>query len=136
MNIKIYGNRGSIPTPLTTKQYREKMNAVLKLYQKNGDKFEGDLNKFWKSLPPYLKYVFGGNTTCIFIETPHNKFMIDCGTGGKNITTDNVTARNLLNVQRIALRRENQRMMSFDTALYYDESLDAKAVEKEYNKNY
>jgi acetaldehyde dehydrogenase / alcohol dehydrogenase len=63
-------------------------------------------------------------------------FTLGCGTGGKNITTDNVTARNLMNVQRIALRRENQRMMSFDSALYYDESLGAEAIEKQYNLNY
>ena len=63
-------------------------------------------------------------------------FTLGCGTGGKNITTDNVTARHLLNVQRIALRRENERMMRFDASMYYDESLDAEAIEKAFNNNY
>lgn len=63
-------------------------------------------------------------------------FTLGCGTGGKNITTDNVTARHLINVQRIALRRENQRFMRFDNSLYLDESLDSDAIETLYNKNY
>ncbi|OGV54351.1 MAG: hypothetical protein A2X45_05730 [Lentisphaerae bacterium GWF2_50_93] len=61
---------------------------------------------------------------------------LGCGTGGKNITTDNVTAKNLLNIQRIARRRENQRLEKFDKSLYFDESLDAGAIEKIYNRNF
>jgi acetaldehyde dehydrogenase/alcohol dehydrogenase len=63
-------------------------------------------------------------------------FTLGCGTGGKNITTDNVTARHLVNIQRIARRRENQRLMRFDAALYLDESLDAAAIENLFNRNY
>ena len=33
---------------------------------------------------------------------------LGCGTGGRNITTDNVSARHLLNIQRIARRRESR----------------------------
>ncbi|MFZ2657542.1 MAG: aldehyde dehydrogenase family protein [Victivallales bacterium] len=61
---------------------------------------------------------------------------LGCGTGGKNITTDNVTAKNLLNIQRIARRRENQRLEKFDKSLYFDETLDADAIEKIYNRNF
>jgi acetaldehyde dehydrogenase/alcohol dehydrogenase len=61
---------------------------------------------------------------------------LGCGTGGKNITTDNVSAKNLLNIQRIARRRENQRLEKFDKSLYFDESLDAEAIEKIYNRNF
>jgi len=60
---------------------------------------------------------------------------LGCGTGGKNITTDNITARHLLNIQRIARRRENARLMRFDAALYLDESLDAAQIEKLFNRN-
>jgi len=63
-------------------------------------------------------------------------FTLGCGTGGKNITTDNVTARHLVNIQRVARRRDNQRLARFDTALYLDESLDADAIEQIYNRNY
>ena len=63
-------------------------------------------------------------------------FTLGCGTGGKNITTDNVTARHLVNILRVARRRDNQRLARFDTALYLDESLDADAIEQIYNRNY
>lgn len=66
----------------------------------------------------------------------HPSLTLGCGTGGKNITTDNVTASHLLNIQRIARRRENQRLMHFDTNLYCDESLDAAAVAAVYNRNF
>ncbi len=62
-------------------------------------------------------------------------FTLGCGTGGKNITTDNVTARHLVNVQRIARRRNNQRLERFDAALYLDESLDIDAIEARFNRN-
>jgi acetaldehyde dehydrogenase/alcohol dehydrogenase len=63
-------------------------------------------------------------------------FTLGCGTGGKNITTDNVTARHLVNIQRVARRRDNQRLARFDAALYLDESLDADAIEQIYSRNY
>jgi acetaldehyde dehydrogenase/alcohol dehydrogenase len=61
---------------------------------------------------------------------------LGCGTGGKNITTDNVSAKHLLNIQRIARRRENQRFEKFDKALYLDESMDAEAIEVIFNRNF
>jgi acetaldehyde dehydrogenase/alcohol dehydrogenase len=65
----------------------------------------------------------------------HPSLTLGCGTGGKNITTDNVTARHLLNIQRIARRRENQQWMRFNTALYCDETLDAATIAAVYHKN-
>ena len=60
---------------------------------------------------------------------------LGCGTGGKNITTDNVTARHLLNIQRIARRRENLRLRQFDQNLYFDESKNAVEIERVFNRN-
>ena len=68
-------------------------------------------------------------------NTLHPSFTLGCGTGGKNITTDNITARHLLNIQRITRRRVNQRFERFNKELYFDESLDAAAIEKEFNRN-
>jgi acetaldehyde dehydrogenase/alcohol dehydrogenase len=69
-------------------------------------------------------------------NTLHPSFTLGCGTGGKNITTDNITARHLLNIQRIARRRVNVRLEHFDKNLYFDEGLDAKAIEARFNRNY
>lgn len=61
---------------------------------------------------------------------------LGCGTYGKNITTDNVSARHLLNIQRITRRRMNERMVNLGFDIYYDESNDADILEREFNKNY
>jgi acetaldehyde dehydrogenase/alcohol dehydrogenase len=61
---------------------------------------------------------------------------LGCGTGGKNITTDNVSAKHLLNIQRIARRRANERMEHFDSSLYYDESISAREIERIFNINH
>jgi acetaldehyde dehydrogenase/alcohol dehydrogenase len=66
----------------------------------------------------------------------HPSLTLGCGTGGGNITTDNITARHLLNIQRIARRRQNERLERFDAALFYDETLDAATLERKYNENY
>jgi acetaldehyde dehydrogenase / alcohol dehydrogenase len=65
----------------------------------------------------------------------HPSFTLGCGTGGKNITTDNITASHLINVQRIARRRVNQQLQQFNTDLFLDESLDMATLVKAYNRN-
>jgi acetaldehyde dehydrogenase/alcohol dehydrogenase len=75
-----------------------------------------------------------GAIGCLFNKLSPS-LTLGCGTGGKNITTDNVTARHLLNIQRIARRRVNERFARFDKSLYFDTDLDAEAIEKKYNIN-
>ena len=65
----------------------------------------------------------------------HPSFTLGCGTGGKNITTDNVTARHLINVQRVARRREDRALAQFDNNLYLDPALDSHAIEALFHRN-
>jgi acyl-CoA reductase-like NAD-dependent aldehyde dehydrogenase len=60
---------------------------------------------------------------------------LGCGTGGKNITTDNISANHLLNIQRIARRRPSRELAALDTSLLYDESLDAQAIDRLWGRN-
>ncbi|NIM11381.1 MAG: aldehyde dehydrogenase family protein [Candidatus Aminicenantes bacterium] len=53
---------------------------------------------------------------------------LGCGTGGKNITTDNISARHLLNIQRIAVRKENPCVEQFSQGTYFDESINAEDI--------
>jgi len=71
----------------------------------------------------------------IFNTLP-TSFTLGCGTGGKNITTENITARHLINIQRICRRKPNDKYFAFDVAKYFDESLDADIILNEYNKNH
>jgi acetaldehyde dehydrogenase/alcohol dehydrogenase len=63
-------------------------------------------------------------------------FTLGCGTGGNNITTDNITARHLLNIHRIARRRPNPRWLSLETGLLLDEKASPETIESEFNRNY
>ena len=73
----------------------------------------------------------GGISTAL-----HPSFTLGCGSGGNNITSDNVTATHLLNIQRIARKRVNfQFAQVADSGKYLDESIDADALEFEYHKN-
>nr|NQU90788.1 aldehyde dehydrogenase family protein [Bacteroidota bacterium] len=61
---------------------------------------------------------------------------LGCGSGGKNITTENVTSHNLLNIQRVSRRRRNDQWFDFDTELFLDESKDVNVLLKQYYKNF
>ena len=51
-----------------------------------------------------------------------------CGAGGKNITTDNISARHLINIQRVARRKENPCVVCTDRYCC-DETVDAGTVD-------
>ncbi len=61
---------------------------------------------------------------------------LGCGTGGKNITTDNISAKHLLNIQRICRRRSNERFMRLDMKSVMDGARTADELLAEYNKNF
>ena len=53
-----------------------------------------------------------------------------CGTGGGNITTDNISARHLLNIQRIAWRKESKYLKYLERGIHFDESVNADTFEE------
>lgn len=63
-------------------------------------------------------------------------FTLGCGSGGKNITTENISARHLINIKRVCRRRENERWNRFNPAKYLDEKMEWNAAMSEFNKNY
>lgn len=63
-------------------------------------------------------------------------FTLGCGAGGKNITTENISARHLINTKRVCRYRSNERWNRFDCAKYNDEKLAWDAILTEFNKNY
>jgi hypothetical protein len=56
--------------------------------------------------------------------------MLACGTSGKSITTDNISAHNLLNIHRIALRKVSPCMSPEFVREYLDETNDAESIER------
>jgi acetaldehyde dehydrogenase/alcohol dehydrogenase len=57
--------------------------------------------------------------------------VLACGTGGKNITTDNISAKHLLNIHRVARRKVSDSFVC-DHYNYLDETKDVQSVDKEH----
>jgi len=95
-------------------EYSELMNAGRVLV--NTPTSQGAVGYFFNNLAPSLT--------------------LGCGTGGKNITTENITAKNLLNIQRICRRMPNEMWFSYDLSKYLDESQDIDIILKDYYKNH
>jgi acetaldehyde dehydrogenase/alcohol dehydrogenase len=62
-------------------------------------------------------------------------FTLGCGTGGKNITTENISVRHLINIQRLSRRRPNKRFADLDQKKYMDEQCDIAELLKDFHKN-
>jgi ribonuclease BN (tRNA processing enzyme) len=98
MRIKVWGARGSIPSPLTYTEYRSKIKRILELYRIFGapDDIEGFLNK----LPFHLRSLYGGNTTCIEVATKNAFLIFDAGTGIRLLGRDIVREDKLKNYNK------------------------------------
>lgn len=76
----------------------------------------GAIGYFYNNLPPSLT--------------------LGCGTGGKNITTENVSVKNLMNIQRVTRRKPNELWFSHDQERYLDETISVDDIIKDYYKNH
>ena len=92
MVIRYWGVRGSVPSPLTSKQIREKQFALIKHLAEAGGtkKLFGDdpdqeqVKEYLKNLPLSITGTYGGDTTCIEIRAKDTPLiMIDTGTGAR-----------------------------------------------------
>jgi phosphoribosyl 1,2-cyclic phosphodiesterase len=82
MKIKLIGVRGSLPAPPGNSEYRSKLrNILLRAVEKKLDDVT-QINAFIRDLPENLQYFYGGNTTCITVESNSGKlYIVDCGSG-------------------------------------------------------
>ncbi len=83
MRVKIWGCRGSLPVAMSTTQVRDKLQVALKAA--SGRKFSTDaeVEKFISDeLPWAASHTFGGNTSCVQIDTGGPEYIIcDLGSG-------------------------------------------------------
>ena len=81
MQIKLWGVRGSLPSPLSNAEYHEKIQRILEIAAAEKLQKE-DITSFINSLSDELKYLFGGDTTCATVKSSSGRtYIIDCGTG-------------------------------------------------------
>jgi phosphoribosyl 1,2-cyclic phosphodiesterase len=86
MIIKLWGVRGSIPTPHTHLSIRDKIKTALTLASPKDIASGEAIDRFIDSLPFSHRGTYGGNTTCLEVRTKNNDLIIiDGGTGLKNL---------------------------------------------------
>jgi phosphoribosyl 1,2-cyclic phosphodiesterase len=78
MKVTLWGVRGSMPTPLTPVQVEQKILGICQAYKNS--KMQ-NVNEFMDKLPHPIKAGYGGNTTCVELESSQVKLIIDAGTG-------------------------------------------------------
>lgn len=82
MRVHFWGVRGSVPTPMSSIQLRNKITAIVQRITPNDLKDEDSREKFIANLPQWLVSTVGGNTACVEIATRDNQtFLLDAGTG-------------------------------------------------------
>ncbi len=82
MNVRFWGVRGSIPTPLTPQQIQAKISAVVQRIQPEDIVSDESRKNFISSLPKWLYGTTGGNTPCVEVTGKnHTKILFDAGSG-------------------------------------------------------
>ena len=84
MQLRLWGIRGSLPTPTTPEQNRLKLEEVLMQFERLRDsKVEISARTYLETLPPYLLGGYGGNTSCAEVTSGESRLLIDAGSGLK-----------------------------------------------------
>jgi phosphoribosyl 1,2-cyclic phosphodiesterase len=97
LKIKLWGTRGSLPSPYTPLQVEERIRSVLTRFLREGHTAIEDVDHFLMGLPRHEFGGFGGNTACVEVSTSAltgsgsdvdsgAHFIIDAGSGLKNLT--------------------------------------------------
>jgi phosphoribosyl 1,2-cyclic phosphodiesterase len=86
MKVKLWGVRGSIPTPNNENTVREKIFKALERATPADIVSSEAIDRYIDSLPMSVRGAYGGNTTCIQVKPDNGEvIIIDCGTGIRNL---------------------------------------------------
>ncbi|MCB1191502.1 MAG: MBL fold metallo-hydrolase [Leptospiraceae bacterium] len=82
MKVKFWGVRGSIPSPISGKAIRKKIEKVLSMAKPSDLLSSSSIEEFLESLKFSMLNTYGGNTTCLELRDKDNQLVIiDAGTG-------------------------------------------------------
>ncbi len=82
MKIKLWGVRGSYPTPLKNDEIENKIYRALSLARPGDISSEEAVRKYMSRLPFSVTNTYGGNTACFEVRTSSGEIIIiDCGSG-------------------------------------------------------
>ncbi len=81
MKLKLWGVRGSLPTPLKPVAIEQRIRELLREYAQSKQSVED----FIKQLESQRFGGFGGNTACLEVTTDHMSLIVDAGSGIREI---------------------------------------------------
>lgn len=88
MKVKIWGARGSIPSPITPQAIREKILLVLQGARGVDLGDPQAVRDYLDSYHPVLTGTAGGNTSCVEVEAEGKTFVVDAGSGIRTLGRD------------------------------------------------
>lgn len=87
MHVKLWGVRGSLPSPMTPDQIRERFVALLKDFEMFSKANPGlTAESFLQSYPSQYTGGYGGNTSCGEVTYGSSRLIIDAGSGIRNLS--------------------------------------------------
>lgn len=93
MKLKFWGVRGSINSPLSPGQYRQKITEILELADGKDLSCRRSVENFIETLPLNLSTTVGGNTSCVSVSDSENLIIFDAGTGIRNLGNDLISGK-------------------------------------------
>ncbi|MDF1722854.1 MAG: MBL fold metallo-hydrolase [Minwuia sp.] len=82
MRIRFWGTRGSIPTSMNADHVRDKISAAVKAVIEAG----GETDAAIDALPFHMRGTYGGESSCVQIETGGPEYIIcDMGSGSRRL---------------------------------------------------
>jgi phosphoribosyl 1,2-cyclic phosphodiesterase len=85
MKIKFWGVRGSIPTPPTSDQIKQKISKFMHYCLEKKIKDVAEVNRLLETFPAADVGLIGGNTSCIELRADDKIIIFDMGSGIKNL---------------------------------------------------
>lgn len=84
--VKFWGVRGSLPASMLPTGWRTHIQALLKGFFSAGHSKASDVEKYMSSLDLPLVGGYGTGTTCVEVNSPKTRILIDGGSGIRNFS--------------------------------------------------
>lgn len=89
MDVTFWGTRGSLPTPTTAEQMREKAKTLLRAADGRAFADDAEMDAFLDGQPFWARGGYGGDTPCIEVGLAGDEHLIcDFGSGARRLGND------------------------------------------------
>ncbi|MES3038788.1 MAG: MBL fold metallo-hydrolase [Bdellovibrionota bacterium] len=86
LNLKFWGVRGSIPSSYTPAEWSQHFDSLIRGFLATGYNDVQHIQKYFNSIGLSRSGGFGTATTCVEVQTPQTRLIIDGGTGIRTLS--------------------------------------------------